>query len=176
MSASDAPGDENDGGRECRYELYTPGTDLSSADYGMVQILVQDTWPDVLLDGKHDAADSRQAFDHDRDSARSTYNGTSENNATGRYYDIAGVGEGAYVEDVVHTNDDGTPNSWNADLEALREPRPYNVHVGVSFVLPQPDQAVPDASLDTAMADRVHRDDLAKALARAVLTQIDAHK
>ena len=69
MSASDAPGDENDGGRECRYELYTPGTDLSSADYGMVQILVQDTWPDVLLDGKHDAADSRQAFDHDRDSA-----------------------------------------------------------------------------------------------------------
>jgi hypothetical protein len=178
IRASDAPGDENDGGRECRYDLYTPGTDLSSADYGMVQILVQvqDTWPDVLLDGKHDAADSRQAFDDDRDSARRTYNGTSENNAIGRYYDVADVGEGAYVEDVVHTDDGGTPTSWNADLDALREPRPYNVHVGVSFVIPQPDQAVPDTSLDTAMRDRSHRDDLAKVLAQAVLTQIDTHK
>lgn len=178
MRAADAPGDENDGGRECRYDLYTPGTDLSSADTGMVQILVQvqDTWPDVLLDGKHDADDSRKAFDADRDSSRKTYTGTSENNAIGRYYDVAGVGKGAYVEDVVHTDDNGTPNSWNVDLEALREPRPYNVHVGVSFVIPQPDQAVPDASLDTAMRDRNHRDDLAKVLAQTVLTQLDSHR
>ncbi len=176
MKVAPPPVGTADDGLQCSYTLYTPGTDLSSADYGEVDISVQiqDAWPDILLDGKHDDKNNRDAFADGQQNAKVVYNGSTEESSVGKYYELGGVGQGAFIEDTVQQQDDGTPEQWTTDVEALHVPRPYKIEVGLSFVIPQPDQPVPDTSLVDAMRGQSFRTNLAKALTQVVFTKLDA--
>lgn len=170
-----APTDVNDDTLACGYEFYTDGTDLTSADYGMIQVSVQisDAWDqNVVLDGNDDDKENAEAFAADRDSARAGQGPLAdEDGATDVFVDLPDLGHGGFVEDV-HRTADGVDQSWNASLEVLRVPRPYRVEIDLSFVVPQPDQSVPDTSLDDAMKDQSKRVALVRGLATVVLASM----
>jgi hypothetical protein len=160
-------------GLTCAYNVATPGTDTSSADRGMAQVMltVSDIWDQTPITGTDDAAKQKDGYEQERASAQSG-NGVTENNATGTYHDISGVGAAAYLVDTVHTDDSGNDAQYTVTVDALRDPRPYRVELGVDYVLPQPDQSLPDKSLDTVMRDPATRAQLAQMITRALLTKV----
>lgn len=159
----------------CLWQVYTPGTDLSSADRGLAQVTltIDDTFGETpLLDPKHDADSQKQDFEGARQSAQKADNGQPENNATTSYHDVTGVGTEAYLDDTVHAEDSGTVVGYNVALTALHMPRPFAVRVTVNYSIPQPEYAPSDAALDTVMKNVAARDQLTETIASAVLTKV----
>jgi hypothetical protein len=159
----------------CLWDVYTPGTDISSADRGMAQVslAIDDTFEETpLMDPMHDADNQRQDFEDARTSAQKADNGQAENNATTSYHDVPGVGAEAYLDDTVHADDSGTTTQYNVALTALHIPRPFAVRVTVDYAIPQQGNMPSDASLDTVMKSVGSRDQLAANIAAAVLTKV----
>jgi hypothetical protein len=138
-----------------------------------VTLTIDDTFEETpLLDPKHDADNQKHDFEDARTSAQKADNGKPENNATTSYHDVPGVGAEAYLDDTVHADDSGTTTQYNVALTAVHIPRPFNVRVTVDYVIPQPENAPSDASLDTVMKSVDSRDKLTAAIASAVLTKV----
>jgi hypothetical protein len=57
-------------------------------------------------------------------------------------------------------------------VAAFHSPQPYHVEVSVDYVVPQPDQALPDKALDTAMRDEAVRGQLVQAITTALLAKV----
>ena len=172
-TADVAPSDAGQGpadGRICAFTVATPGTDLDSADRGLAQvtITVQDVWEQAPLTGKGDLARQQQGF-HDSSRSARTSSGQTENDAHFTYSDVTGVGDGAYLEDTEHRADDGTITQYNDAVSVLRHPRPFRLDVVLDYVRPQPDQDLPDRSLDQLLGDAHQRAVLTEAIAKAVV-------
>lgn len=159
----------------CRYTLYTPGTDLESADRGLIQVAltISDQWTDAphLDDGK-DGQRERDAFEENKASALNKDGHTANDTTTYAVHEVPATGAGAYLEDATHREDGTTVSQYSDDLSILHDPGPYKVEVSVSYVLPQADQPLPDTALDTAMRDAAGRTRLAQAIAGSLLTRI----
>jgi hypothetical protein len=173
-----ADGPASDTGRPdslvCRYTLYTPGTDLDSADRGLAQLTlaISDQWAEEphAGDGK-DEQRERTAFEANKASALKT-DGQTENDAGFAVRDVPGIGAGAYLEDTTHKADGSTVSQYDDDLSVLHMPGPYKIDVTVDYVIPQPEQALPDKALDIAMRDASTRARLVQSITSAQLAKI----
>ena len=173
-----ADGPASDSGRPdsliCGYTLYTPGTDLDSADRGLAQLTlaISDQWAEEphVGDGKDDQRE-RAAFDANKASALKA-DGQTENDATFAVHEVPGIGAGAYLEDTTHKADGSTVSQYNDDLSVLHLPGPNKVDVTVGYALPQADQPLPDKALDTAMRDAAARARLIQSITSVQLAEL----
>jgi hypothetical protein len=168
-----ASGDSTDG-MSCEYDIAAARTDLSSADRGLAQVTltIADVWSDTPITGSDDDVHEKEGYESERHSVQSAANGPAENNATGMYHDVTGVGTAAYLVDTVHTDDAGTPTQYSVNLCVLHDPRPYNVQLDLNYVIPQPDQPLPDKALDTVLRVQSGRARLAQKIAAALLAKV----
>jgi hypothetical protein len=158
----------------CRYTLYTPGTDLDSADRGMVQVelMISDQWAEAPYEGDgKDGQRERDAFEATKASSLK-FDGHTENDASYAVHEVTATGAGAYLEDVTHKEDGTTVSEYDEDLSILHDPGPYKVEVTTSYTIPQADQPLPDKALDTAQHDASGRARLVQAIAGALLARI----
>jgi hypothetical protein len=156
----------------CMFDIYTPGTDLSSANLGMVTFLlvVSDSWTAALIDVTDKTAASEQkAFDSEKDSTKTAQGPGGQ---TSEVSDVTGVGKAAYLQDIVDKQSDDSLSQIGGRVSILRDLRPYKVEIQVTYVPPQPETVLPDKTLDTAMRDKSNRAQLQQAVAKALVDKV----
>ncbi|MFD1047501.1 hypothetical protein ACFQ1S_19120 [Kibdelosporangium lantanae] len=151
----------------------TPGTDLDSANLGLVQVTltVEDGWKTVISDQQteRDRAAQQKKYQEYADDTKKNPPAPLE---TDKFTDVDGIGKSAFLVDATSTQSDGTPDTQAGRLFVFRDTRPYRVEVDILYTLPQPDTTIADKALDAAMHDPAAKGKLLQGIAKALVDKI----
>ena len=156
-------------GGGCLYDIYTPGTSTAAVNTGLATLQLQfgDSWS--VPDGSTASpAAEKQAFEEIRDAGK---HAPAQDGQKTAYTDVSGIGTEAYSKNVVNSNA-GKVTAYQDELDVLNGARPYKIVVQTGFEIPDPNQQVPDKSLETAMSNDSQRATIEQAIAKAVLAKI----
>jgi hypothetical protein len=169
-SAASSKGSDKIG---CLYDIYTPGTDLSSANLGLVQVTltIEDGWKTVISEQQTErdlAAQQKKYEDYAADSKQNPPAPLE----TDKFSDTTGIGKAGFLVDATSTQSDGIPDTQAGRLFVFRDTRPYRVEVDILYTLPQQDVTISDKALDTAMHDPAAKGKLLQGIAKALIDKI----
>ena len=153
-------------GNNCRFAIFTPGTDTTSGNAGEVGVILTINDSYDSSDGQTGPGAQQKAFDNLKDTK--PYQGVGYRVTQS---DVSGVGAEAYLIDTANASGGGPVIQYQDELHVLHSPRPYSFFISTDYEIPDSGQPLPDKSLDTAMRDDSKRAQLITAIAKALLAR-----